>query len=295
MGFFTAIPIGATQVEIAKRSLHNHLRAALMVMLGSVSSDVMYGFIALFGVAPFFNNPTVVAIFELVGAVILWILAFFTLRQSAQTQLLDLNHSFLRSRRISFVTGFSLAITNPMMIFWWLIGVQIVRHLKLVDTLTLTISILFLVFGGLGLATYLTTLATVLHWAKKFISKKFMQRINFFLGIILVILSVYFLINSLRVLFGLRFPLFFFSQTHLVMAKLKPLIYAGVQAKPALKVQRKSKHLGAFARRIISWVKNYFLPLDGGGLHRDLSRAIEVGVDRHSHSHPLLHQLPPPS
>ena len=53
MGFITAIPIGATQIEIAKRSLNNHLRAAYMVAAGSVSSDVMYGAIALFGVAPF--------------------------------------------------------------------------------------------------------------------------------------------------------------------------------------------------------------------------------------------------
>jgi hypothetical protein len=28
MGFFTAIPIGATQIEIAKRSLYNQLPAA---------------------------------------------------------------------------------------------------------------------------------------------------------------------------------------------------------------------------------------------------------------------------
>jgi threonine/homoserine/homoserine lactone efflux protein len=202
MGFFTAIPIGATQIEIAKRSLNDHLRAALMVVLGSVSSDVMYGFVALFGIAPFFNNRTIVAIFEFIGTVILWILAFFTLRQGAQAHLLDFNRSILKSRRLSFVMGFSLAITNPMMIFWWLIGVQIVKHLELVGTFTPTLSLLFLFFGGLGLTTYLSTLATVLHWAKKFISNKFMQRINFFLGIILLILSFYFLINSLKVFLG---------------------------------------------------------------------------------------------
>jgi len=202
MGFFTAIPIGATQIEIAKRSLNDHLRAAFMVVLGSVSSDVMYGFIALFGIAPFFDNRTIVAVFELIGTVILWILAFFTLRQSARPQLLDFNRSLLKSRRLSFVTGFSLAITNPMMIFWWLIGVQIVRHLQLVDTLTPAVSLLFLFFGGLGLATYLTTLTLVLHWAKKFVSNKAMQKIYLVLGIVLVILSIYFLVSSLKGLFG---------------------------------------------------------------------------------------------
>jgi threonine/homoserine/homoserine lactone efflux protein len=202
MGFFTAIPIGATQIEIAKRSLNDHFRAALMVVLGSVSSDVMYGFVALFGIAPFFDNRTIVAIFELIGTVILWILAFFTLKQSARPHLLDLNRSLLKSRRLSFVTGFSLAITNPMMIFWWLIGVQIVKHLDLVDTFTPTLSLLFLFFGGLGLATYLSTLATVLHWVKKFISDKTMRKVYFVLGVVLIVLSIYFLISSLKGFFG---------------------------------------------------------------------------------------------
>ena len=200
MGFFTAIPIGATQIEIAKRSLHNQLPAALMVVLGSVSSDVMYGFIGLFGVAPFLKNEIVIAIFELVGAVILWILAFFTFKEVAKPHIMDFTRSVLKNRRLSFITGFSLAITNPMMVFWWLIGVQVVRDLSLVNTFTPAISVSFLFFGGLGLASYLTVLAMVVHWVKRFLSNRVMRRIYFVLGLVLVILSFYFLISSIIIL-----------------------------------------------------------------------------------------------
>ena len=64
LGVFSAIPIGATQIEIAKRSLNSHMRAAYMVAAGSVCSDVMYGFIALFGIAPFLKDKNVIAIFS---------------------------------------------------------------------------------------------------------------------------------------------------------------------------------------------------------------------------------------
>jgi len=202
MGFFTAIPIGATQIEIAKRSLNNQLKAALMVVFGSVSSDVMYGFIALFGVVPFLRNQIVIAIFEMVGAVILWILAFFTLRQSAKANVIDFTRSVLKNRRLSFITGFSLALTNPMIVFWWLIGAQVAKELRLVNTFTPVISVSFIFFGGLGLASYLTALALVLHSVKKFFSNKVMKRIYLVLGVMLVILSVYFLISSINVLFG---------------------------------------------------------------------------------------------
>ena len=200
MGFFTAIPIGATQIEIAKRSLNNHLRAAYMVAAGSVSSDVMYGFIALFGVAPFLKEKIVVAVFGLVATVILWLLAYFTFRDGAKTNMLELSHSTLKSKRIAYVTGFTLAVTNPMMIVWWLIGVRIIKDFGLVTDFSAKISVMFLIAGGLGLASYLFLLSNMLHWAKKFISNEIMKKVNYGLGVVLVLLSFYFLISSLHVL-----------------------------------------------------------------------------------------------
>jgi threonine/homoserine/homoserine lactone efflux protein len=200
MGFLTAIPIGATQIEIAKRSLNNQVRAALMVVLGSVLSDVMYGFIAFFGVAPFLKNPIVIAIFELVGAIILWVLAYFTFKNSPAARNFSLDSFALRNKHISFVTGFSLAVTNPMMIFWWLILIKIIKDLNIIQTFTPTLSVLFLLFGGMGLASYLTTLTLVLHWVKKFVSGKAMYRINIAMGIMLVLISIYFLYGSLTTL-----------------------------------------------------------------------------------------------
>ncbi len=200
LGFLTAIPIGATQIEIAKRSLNNHLRAAYMVAFGSVSSDMMYGAIALFGVAPFLKNQTVVAIFGLVATAILWLLAFFTFRDGTKANMLELSHATLKSKKLSYVTGFSLAVTNPMMIVWWLIGVKIIKDLGLVTDFNSNTSLMFLASGAIGLASYLLTLANTLHWAKKFISNEMMKKVNYGLGVVLVVLSFYFLYTSLKVL-----------------------------------------------------------------------------------------------
>jgi len=199
MGFFTAIPIGASQIEIAKRSLNGHIRAALMVVLGSVTSDVMYGGIAFFGIAPFLKDPVVIASFWLIGAIILLVLSAFTLKQNGKSQRVQINHSVLENKQLSFVTGFLLAITNPMMIFWWLIGAKILKDLGLVYTFNSKLYLFFLFFGGLGLASYLTTLAGLLHWVKRYLTEKMMRRTNFSLGLVLIIFSVYFFISSLRI------------------------------------------------------------------------------------------------
>jgi len=199
MGFFTAIPIGATQIEIAKRSLNGHIGSALVVILGSVSSDVMYGFIAFFGVAPFLKDKLVIAIFWVFGAIILLILGIYTLLQSKNTHSLDFNHTMLKSKQLSFIAGFSLAVTNPMMIFWWLLGAQFLEDLNLVTHFNSILYALFLFTGGLGLASYLITLALVIHWAKKFVSDRIMQQLYFVLGFVLVAFSVYFGIRALQV------------------------------------------------------------------------------------------------
>jgi threonine/homoserine/homoserine lactone efflux protein len=200
MGFLTAVPIGATQIEIAKRALNNHLRAAYMVAVGSVASDVMYGFIALFGVAPFLKDKIVVAVFGIVATLILWLLAYFTFRGGAKASMLQLSHATIKSKRLSLVTGFSLAVTNPMMIVWWLIGVRIIRDLGLTGSFDTKTSLLFLMTGGLGLASYLITLTNALYWAKKFISNDMMKKVNYGLGLVLVLLSFYFLGSSINTL-----------------------------------------------------------------------------------------------
>jgi threonine/homoserine/homoserine lactone efflux protein len=197
MGFITAIPIGATQIEIAKRSLNNQLRTAYMVVAGSVSSDVIYGIIALFGVAPFFKNKMIIAIFGLTATVILWLLAFVTFRDGAKANMLELNNTTLKSKKLSFITGFSLAVTNPIMIVWWLIGEKIMKDFGFVSNFNMTNTLLFLTMGGLGLFSYLSILANMLYRAKKFISNKIMKKVNFGLGIVLVLLSFYFLFSSL--------------------------------------------------------------------------------------------------
>lgn len=198
MGFFTAIPVGATQIEIAKRALNHKFWAALMVVFGSVVSDVMYGAVALFGVAPLLSQKRVVAWFELVGGLILWILVFFTFKEAGKPHILGASLKILGKRRFSFLTGFILAVINPMMIFWWLIEVNFVIRIGLVRSFSPGLSALFLLFGGLGLASYLSLLTMVLYWAKKFISDSAMKKIYYSMGIVLLLLSFYFLLHSLK-------------------------------------------------------------------------------------------------
>ncbi len=203
LGFLTAIPVGGSQIEAAKRAIHGHLVAALMVVVGSVSSDIMYGTIALFGIAPFLEVPWIMAAFSAVGAMVLWVLAYITLKESKKPHALRLDLNSLKGKRWAYATGFTLAVTNPPMVLTWLYGVTLAKHLGLATPFPAQSKAIFIAGGALGLGAYLTLLSLVMYRIKHFIPVKVIGKVYYWLGIGLFLLSFFFVYNFIRILLKL--------------------------------------------------------------------------------------------
>ncbi len=197
LGFITAIPLGATQLEIARRSLNGYHFSALMIVVGSVLSDAMYGVIAFFGVAPFLQDSTVMAGFWIANACILIVLGISVIRQSSRRLTPDdLSNSVLPKKNIAFFTGFSLAVTNPLMVVWWLLGARIMSTLGLFKNADTADTLLFLIAGSLGIGTYLTLLTFGVYRAKRFLDDRFIQSATVIFGAILLCLAVYSVVQA---------------------------------------------------------------------------------------------------
>ena len=198
LGFLTAIPVGGSQIEAAKRAIHGHLGAAWMVVLGSVSSDIMYGAVALFGVAPFLEVPWIMAAFSAVGAVVLWVLATITLKESRKPHSLRLELNSLKGKRRAYATGFTLAVTNPPMILTWLYGVTLAKNLGLASPFPAPSKAIFIAGGALGLGSYLALLSLVMYRIKHFIPLKVIGKVYYWLGIALFLLSFFFVVGVIE-------------------------------------------------------------------------------------------------
>ena len=198
LGFLAAIPVGGSQIEMAKRVISGNGGAAAMVILGSVSSDIVYGVIAVFGIAPFMELPLVLAVFNAAGAVILWILAMVTIRQSRQPSGIDLNHSSLRSGRLAYVTGFSLAVSNPPIMLAWLLGLTLAKQFGLASPFPFWSKVLYIAGGAIGLGSHLGILGVFMHRVKHFIPVHKLGRVYYWLGITLAVLSLYFIFGAAK-------------------------------------------------------------------------------------------------
>ena len=199
LGFVSAIPLGGSQVEVARRALGGHPWAAVAVAVGSASSDVMYGCVAFFGIAPFLSRPGVMAWFYLAGGVVLLALACFSFRQSRRFISWMSATRYCAGGICAYMVGFVLAVSNPQMIITWLIGKGIAEQLGVVNVFTPGQSAMFVAAGGLGLMSYLVGLAFVLSRLKRFIPVSALRRTYYWLGFILIGLSSLFLFGCVRI------------------------------------------------------------------------------------------------
>ena len=203
MGFIAAIPAGPVQIEVVRRAVNGHLMPSLMVVLGAFCVDLLYGVIAFFGIAPFLEEEKVMAVFWLIGGLILIVLSIIILRHSMKPREVSYSPQHLKKKRWAFLGGLTFSATNPMMILWWLSGVRIFRDIGLIKNFSPDVAATFLAAGSLGLASYLAALSLFIYWAKKFISLNVLRRINIGFGVFLLIIATYFIYTSFHSLLNL--------------------------------------------------------------------------------------------
>lgn len=194
LGVVAAIPVGPCQIETAKRAIGGHLRASQMVVLGSVTADVAYGVVALFGIAPFLEIPRVLAVFSAAGALILWVLSYLTWRESRRPHDVDLARSSLGSQHWAYVTGLLVGLSNPPIILSWLFGVTLARRLGLATLSSLPSRLWFIGGAALGLWSYLVALGLATHHVRHFISRAAIAKIYRWLSVVLILFSLVFLL-----------------------------------------------------------------------------------------------------
>lgn len=205
MGFLAAIPIGATQIEIAKRLINGYTFSAIMIVAGAVISDFTYGVIALFGIAPFLQSSQSIAIFSVINSIILIVLGILTLQQNRAKLSIHLNaKEMLPKKNVAFITGFLLAVTNPLMIYWWLLGSRFLGSVYRIESYNTFYIFLLLVSGTLGIGSYPMSMLFGIYKTKKFFSEAGIRKTTFIFGLALFGLAAYFLYQALSYFMNLN-------------------------------------------------------------------------------------------
>ncbi len=206
MGFLSSIPVGGVQLEVAKKALNGHLVPAIAIAVGSAASDFLYGVLTLFGLGGFLFHKEFQIGLYILGIIVLLFL-FFRSFNEYRSGSFHYEKRLVYKKRMSFFTGFTIAVTNPGMIIWWIIGFKIFLDFELFDAITPLIKSIFIISGCLGLTGYLIFIATMLNKMKKSVSEKFLNRMNICLLVLLGILIFYFIFKLISIIFNYHTPL----------------------------------------------------------------------------------------
>ncbi len=201
LGAVSTIPVGAVQLRVIKRSLGGHLRAAVLTAAGSVTSDMILGILTLFGFGYFLAKKEVQ-----IGIYIFGILVLTFLLMKMYRERHDMTHKephvIEYHGRISYLEGFTLAISNPGMIVWWVIGYRFFLDLNLFNPVTAGIKILFIASACIGLGGYLIVISVIVNRVKKSFSENFLFGANMFIIAVLGFLVLYFIVKLLCLVFN---------------------------------------------------------------------------------------------
>ncbi len=193
LGFLSAIPAGAVQIQVLKSSLRGRLRTAVSLALGSGTSDLIYGLLALFGLGTFMMSARFQICFYAAGIIVLGYLLYRSILDYRRPVPARGSGKGRRGQRRGFVAGFMLAATNPSIVLWWIVGFKVFLDFGLFPEVTVPFRIAFVVAGACGLAGYLVLLALIITRLHRNIPDKTLRRMNLALVIVYVFLIVYFI------------------------------------------------------------------------------------------------------
>lgn len=202
VGFVSSIPVGAVQLEVIKKTINGHKKPAIATAIGSATSDLIYGILALFGFSNFLlHKDFQIAIYSL-GVLVLSFLFYRSVKE--REYMLHEEKRISYGKRLSFITGFTIAFTNPGMIIWWFVGFRLFADLKMFEVIPPFIIGLFVFSGAFGLGLYLTFVAIILHRYQKSFSERFLYVVNNFLMVILAALILYFICKLVSLILNIN-------------------------------------------------------------------------------------------
>ncbi len=204
LGFMSSIPVGAVQLEVIKKTINGHKKPAIATACGSATSDLIYGMLALFGFGNYLLHKDFQIVIYSLGVAVLSYLVYKTYRE--RDYMLHTEKRIKYGKRLSFLTGFTIAVTNPGMIIWWFVGFRLFADLNLFPEITLPIRALFVFSGAFGLCLYLTLLAIILHRYQESFSERFLYKANIFLTVILIVLILYFIAKLVSLCANVHIP-----------------------------------------------------------------------------------------
>jgi L-lysine exporter family protein LysE/ArgO len=198
LGISLAAPIGPINAAQLDRGIKQGFFHAWLIGLGSVTADIVYMCAVYLGMVHFIEIPVVKAF--------LWLFGFFVLVYTGIESIIGAinlstsSKSNNDSRFKTFITGFFMALSNPLTILFWL-GIYGSILAKSASTLGMEQLALYSFAIILGLLMWDVTMAAIASSFRKVLTPGVLKLISVISGLSLLGFGIYFGIQALYLFF----------------------------------------------------------------------------------------------
>lgn len=194
LGISLAAPFGPVKAMLLNTGIKNGFFHAWLFSFGALLTDIMYMLLVYFGVAQFIDTPFM--------KTLLWSFGCFVLTYTGIENLLslhkiemDLNFAKYVRLRQSLLSGFLMALLNPLTILFWL-GIYGSILAKSSESFSGIQIIIYSAAILVGIMMWDFTLAYLSSSARKFLSTRFLKIISFISSVFMIIFGIYFGIQA---------------------------------------------------------------------------------------------------
>ena len=198
VGIALAAPIGPINVELIRRGIRDGFIHGWMVGLGALSADTIYAALIVGGLTPLADRPGLRVPLFLAGGVMLAWVGWTSVRSALRGDAMA-ETGVPPKRGRSYITGFLMAVFNPMGIVYWLsVGAALVAEaVQRVGQAGSPVLVLGVMFGIFCWVTFISILAQV---ARRFVTGPGMRWVTGASGVIIIGFAVWFFWQGFRTL-----------------------------------------------------------------------------------------------
>jgi len=193
------IPIGPVNLEIFHTSLNKRYAHALFMAIGAAFGDAVWALLAFFGMSPFSSSPGLEAGFLTVTALITLGLGLVAIKDARKIteQENRLVEPLRRTRkRWTLLKGMGMVLVNPLGVISWMVILSFLKRMHIFIPMRLDFEILFFFTVMAGAVAYFSLIVFITHKMASFFDPSRTCRLFHWIGIILILISVYFLFKA---------------------------------------------------------------------------------------------------
>lgn len=191
LGLSLSAPVGPISIAQIKAGLKNGFWNAWFLGLGAMSTDVIFMLLIYYGATSFLTTPLAKLILWIAGFILLLYLGYESIREARST--VQITDSDAKKEHVgsSFLSGFLLALSNPLNIVFW-IGIYGSVMASTMDVIGKQDTLLYSSAIIVGILIWDLFVAIVTHVSRKAVTPRLMQYVSIAAGIVFIGCGIYF-------------------------------------------------------------------------------------------------------